>query len=765
LKYPYNQLIFPLKMPGVKVPEKYDFEIDSGGDTIEDSFLTSSKITSFKEEETKTASNKNFAPITPKTDFAIRQANHLVERICRDNGVEAPKFSFSQCLIGQEDEIVNWSTSKHTSVLRLAEYLHKRGQIERDYSLSLQKLNRHIVQTGDTDERLGQLIVMGEKTAAGHMDWARKISEERIIEELKALYGENDEQRKHLLADLKKLRSIWTKAVGAFEKVRKNKDKAVKSADSAQLALDTAVSRGNTSKFTISKLQEDVYVKSERARTAREEYNRAMTALTSRQVEIFKEQIPQCLEGFEKMERSRIAVVRASMISLAQVHTAVADVEIESGERWLKSLIALSTDDEIEMFIRNVEEQSNGTKIIEEDYDFEGVEEQNQKEKEKQEIPTERPNSHLESRETLKQDSPERERAGLYSCFNNLTNSESDLLKVSVEIEGINDPLALKERKDKIEKLQVKLRQQLEALERMEQAYGQQSDSGNEATLEAVKASMRGIRNEILDNEAMIEQIVDKLSKIPGEKAVLLDRVDPMSSILEELNRLDQLRNNNANVRTRNIQQQQPRPTQTVQKKKALSRSFEDILREGDSSAVFPESASPNATGLKLPGTQWTVSSINKSNEEVNKLTTGDYFCADECKEEDLITDRMLLSGNRRKSGSGSGEIIGSLGQMKSLRRKSIGQSTLISSAISNGTPIQQQQRQQQKQSNLIPKNRQELFKVQALYNFIGRKETDELDLRTGEILGIYDSNGEWWEAENDAGIRGYIPFNYVIKI
>ena len=228
-------------MPGVKVPEKID--IDLGGKASEESLLGLSKINSFKGEESNQGNVNNFAPITPRTDFAIRQANHLVERICRDHGVEAPKFSFSKSLIGQEDQIVNWSSSKHTSMLRLAEYLHKRGQIERDYSIAIQKLNRHVVQTGDTDERLGQLIVMGEKTAAGHMDWARKIGEERIIEELKALCGDNDEQRKYLLAELKKFRATWSKAVGAFEKVRKNKDKALKAADSAQLALDTAVSR------------------------------------------------------------------------------------------------------------------------------------------------------------------------------------------------------------------------------------------------------------------------------------------------------------------------------------------------------------------------------------------------------------------------------------------------------------------------------------------------------------------------------------------
>ena len=33
------------------------------------------------------------------------------------------------------------------------------------------------------------------------------------------------------------------------------------------------------------------------------------------------------------------------------------------------------------------------------------------------------------------------------------------------------------------------------------------------------------------------------------------------------------------------------------------------------------------------------------------------------------------------------------------------------------------------------------------------------------KILSVFDASGEWWEAENEAAARGYIPFNYVIRI
>lgn len=719
-------------MPTVLVPESFE---SSKTNSAKSSVEEYSQINSLP--NTLSASS-TIPPITPRTDFAIRQANNLVERICRENGVEAPKYSFAGCLSGQENQISSFSATKHTSVLRMAEYLHKRGQIERDYAVSIQKLNRSIVQTGDTDERLGQLIVMGEKTAASHMDWARKIGEHRIVEDLKTLCGENEERRRYLLAELRKTRAIWSKAVGAFEKVRKNRDKALKAADSAQLALDTAISRGNASKTALARLQEDAQQKNERAQAARDEYARAMAALTQRQSSIFKEQIPQCMEGFEKMERTRIAAVRSSLIQMAQVHLAVSDVEMESGQRWLKSLISLSIDDEIEMFIDSVEERSVPSRIMEDDYEI-GGEEPEDRDREESRNDAQQPGSS----------------DGFYHSSANLTGSESDLLRLSsLEIDDSSDPSILKERRDKLAALQIKLTHQIEALEKMQEAYAQPDDSGNQATLEAVRTSIRGISREFSDNSAMIEQIDAKLSNLRDESsnndsnhynyrssATTSNMRNPMESILEELNRLDQRRAPSTggpikmNLVISSGQENKRKPRQ--QKQKSLSRSFDDILNSGEAAdlAALDESASPKATGLKLPGTQWTAASIFKSNEEIAR---GDYFCAED-EEEEAVERFIAAEGPPRAR---------SPGQIQSPRRKSLSQSTPSDSA-----------------NILVPEHRQALFPVQALYNFIGRKETDELDLRTGEILSVYEASGEWWEAENEAGARGYIPFNYIIRI
>lgn len=768
-------------MPTLKVPES--FGIDSNQSFGEVSLLESSKINAYnnsREQQKNINGAKKSAKssaITPKTEFAMRQANHLVERICREHGVEAPNISFANCLQGQEDEIAHWSDGKHDSVLRLAEYMHKRGQIERDYSLSIQKLNRNIMQSEDTDERLGQLIVMGEKTATSHMDFARKIEEERIVEDLKILCVENEEQRRNLLVEIRKLRGIWTKAVGAFEKVRKNRDKALKAVDSAQLALENALSRGNANKNTLFKLKEEVNQKLERARVAREEYNQAMNGLTKRQSEIFKERIPKCFEGFEKMERSRIAAVRASLINLAQVNLAIANVEIESSQRWLKSLVSISIDDEIENFVRSVEEE-NGHVVQEINFEDEAAVEEN-------ETTT---SAKIHENESLELSQKNNNKLYIDS---NLTNSETDLLTAAVDcgLEEKVDPKTLKERKEKIERVQVKLRQQLEALERMEQAYTEQEESNNLATLEAIRSSKRVISREIEENANLFVQIEMRLACLPpSNNNFLNDHVNPMTSILEELNKLDQRRGESqfkkeSSLEEFNLQKKQ-KQVSIGPPKKSLSRSFEEILNDnGDEGLVREAVASPKATGLKLPGAQWTAAAIIRSNEEINsdmklKNKDDDFYCAEEEEEEEerLLIERRNFRNRLGSAGSEESKRSSRKQSTQFTARKSIGQSTPNVSASRKTSPksiddstFQSYSKSLNNKSEnncvMIPQNNQELFKVRALYNFIGRKETDELDLRVDEILGIFEASGEWWEAENEVGVRGYVPFNYVIKI
>lgn len=57
------------------------------------------------------------------------------------------------------------------------------------------------------------------------------------------------------------------------------------------------------------------------------------------------------------------------------------------------------------------------------------------------------------------------------------------------------------------------------------------------------------------------------------------------------------------------------------------------------------------------------------------------------------------------------------------------------------------------------------LFKVKALYDFLGNYAEGELPLYTGDIINVYDTTyKDWWKGEN-RGMVGIFPNNYVEKI
>ncbi|OUM67114.1 hypothetical protein PIROE2DRAFT_58943 [Piromyces sp. E2] len=76
-------------------------------------------------------------------------------------------------------------------------------------------------------------------------------------------------------------------------------------------------------------------------------------------------------------------------------------------------------------------------------------------------------------------------------------------------------------------------------------------------------------------------------------------------------------------------------------------------------------------------------------------------------------------------------------------------------SSSSISSPVPQQSSQQIKP----------LFKVKALYDFLGNYAEGELPLYCGDIINVYDTTyKDWWKGEN-RGMVGIFPNNYVEKI
>lgn len=67
-------------------------------------------------------------------------------------------------------------------------------------------------------------------------------------------------------------------------------------------------------------------------------------------------------------------------------------------------------------------------------------------------------------------------------------------------------------------------------------------------------------------------------------------------------------------------------------------------------------------------------------------------------------------------------------------------------------------------QADVPPKAEGALFMCRAEFDFDGQ-ESDELTLRTGDILTVYQLVEDWYEGVNAAGQRGIFPANHVVQL
>ncbi len=723
------------------------------------------------------------------SDFSARQANHLVERICQTNGIEAPSYTFARCLSTNPHRALHWSTQKHECLVKLAEYLSKRAAVEQEYAQSLKKLNRQWMQYAEEDERFSQLLVMGEKTATGHADFARKILGERVPEELKALCHEHEGHRRTLQGALKTQQELWKRAVGTFERVRKNKDRAQAAADASQLAYQRAAPAATLGQKR--RLEADVEEKNRKALLAREDYNQAARVLLGKKGEIYGDHVPRLLESLERMERARIVGVRSVLVSLAQGQLAFAEVEVEGGERWLRSLVSQGVDDEIEEFIKS---GPHGDQLL-----IDGMENDGKQ--------SDRTNTSatLDSSFTNStNNTASTNTTPLLSSF--MSQSQRDLSSL------LNDNWhGLIQQRDQLQATLQKLQIQLAGLQKMHESFAGQPESQ-----EAVLQGLQLVEKEIEGSEELLGAVEQKLMKMPKELDLpLTNGPNPLSPIRSALQRLEEFDAASKQKKQQQLKQFQV-PIVPKQRKKALSKSFEDVLADMSLTSGFEsfdeasqfEQMKPVESFPKLPGMQWTRSRSNSVSVKEEIIQNRSNF---RCELDEVEFESRRASLKREAEG----EISKHLSELMNLKQTAIAPEPELEyverfapkpsqtySIEDEKEPIEpavqkwnthdlvdlrpkweELQKLRQPEFNKTEKaissssnfvnatatatttTSNYLFKVQALYPFKGETENDELDLETGEILSVLDSEGEWWMAENEVGAKGYIPFNYVIKL
>ena len=811
----------PIEMPPAAVHETEDLS------SIDDSLASSQSSAIPAKPQQKPSS---ITHLQPASDFSARQSAHLVERICQDHGIEAPRYTFARSLCANHDRALHWSSTKHESLLKLADYLSRRAGVEAEYAQALQKLNRQTIQYAEADERFSQVLVMAEKTATGHADFARKITTERVPEELRTLCHEHEAHRKALQSEIKAQQEAWKRAIVAFERIRKSKERAQAAADAAQLAVHRAAGTGGVAHRR--RLEADCEEKLRRAALAREDYSHAASALLSKKKEIFGDQLPRLLDSLERMERARIGALRAVLVGLAQGQLAFAEIEVEGGERWLRAVVAEGVDEEIETFIRSGPHGDLDLGLDEEHGRDDGM------------------------KSSMDNTSTNSTNAQSSTTLTSNTTHTTSVVPDDLLADSWND---LKQQKDALTASLQKLEIQLAGLHKMHASFHGQAESQA-----AVQQGLEVVQGEIERSSALLKAVEEKMGRVPRELELpLTNSGNPLSPIRSALKMLGEIGTGVTGGKGNALDTIADATTAAVpaipkQRKKALSKSFEEILSIGEmglaEAALVDESVlerdvpvveREDTASSKLPGMQWSRSrsnsaiamvddsmieesvSINASTSTTSNLTNQSTLFAqsslenvfnsrrafrceldaselasrrqslkEESKEamkknlEELFSSQQqqrivdekepvepltlnehepvdlrpkwkeMIEGKSDRgasdlNGKGASDLIGKGASTVNSNIASTIQST-VNATIQSST-IQSTQS--------TTSTAKALFKVQALYPFKGEPDNDELDLKTGEVLAVLDAEGEWWMAENEGGVRGYIPFNYVIKL
>jgi hypothetical protein len=663
--------------------------------------------------------NGLFPVLSPEAELAMKKTSHLVERICERHGVSAQAPGFASGAV-DADELVAWSGIGHGGAARIAEYLQRRVQLEKDYAAGLQRLNRStMAAAGDASahERLGELVVMSERTAAGHADFAARIDGERIAAELRAMISGNEEARRSLVNEIKRHRAAWRRAVTAFEKVHRSCERTVGAELAAYEILRSPANGTVHSQSTLRRLQADYQQKRVKGNEARAAFAEAREALNARHREIFTVHLPGCYGALERLERARLAATRAALLRTAQAQLAMARAVLDDGSRWVQRLVEESVDDEIGRFVRAARGEGAAempldalplAETTEGDMAGAAVEVTCYEHEHEHEpvidltVPEETPDAHTE---------------------------EQTAVPVTGSAFAGDDRRVLEAREQALLLHLEKLEQQRAGLARMRDAYntGDAHDADARAaivdSLQAVEKELKAARR--LERGLVVDAGQETESRNEGSLEAFAESsaLDSYAEILTALQKIEQ--------EAAGLEQKAPRPRAAIrvakEKKKCLSKSFEDVMRAASEEpgpgigAGLGAGAVGPLRNTKLPGSQ-------------------------------NVTEE-LHAANRPTAGRSRSASLSTPNPDPSLQRGSSPQPLEIEEP-------QQLQDTEPRTDRLVP-----LFRVQALYNFAGRRETDELDLHTGEVLMVLSDEGEWWEAENGRGERGYIPFNYVLRL
>jgi len=258
--------------------------------------------------------------------------------------------SFASELWDQFEEVYRKVAGGKEFTTGIADFVHKRVALEREYSKKLQALCKA------TDKEIGTTFTAWtsikdetENISKKHAELAESFTfqvEEPLQSFLRdtkksrtALY----EQGKKITKDVQSAESKANTAKISFEQARKKQDEAKDEVEKATM--------NNQPSPAIEKLNKKLKLETKKAVSADRKYSEAVDTCRALQDKFYDEEMPRILEEFESMEKNRLERTKICFQAYVELQTGVAPEIVSSCDRMRINITNISSATDLQQFI------------------------------------------------------------------------------------------------------------------------------------------------------------------------------------------------------------------------------------------------------------------------------------------------------------------------------------------------------------------------------------------------------------------------------
>lgn len=257
---------------------------------------------------------------------------------------------FAEELWDQFEEVYKKVATGKEFATGVADFVHKRSAIEKEYARKLQALTR-------STEKEGWTLMQGWQSIKAETDnIAKKHSELsesllfQVEEPVQTFLKESRKQRNAIrdagrksLKDLQAAESRKEACKQSFEQARKKQDETKAEYEQA--------SANNQQSPHIEKIAKKMKMDSKKAAGADKKYSESVDAFRHLQDKFYDEEMPRLLDDYYRMEQSRMEAILQAFRSYVDLQRGISPEVLASCERMAKNVDSINLQSDLQAFV------------------------------------------------------------------------------------------------------------------------------------------------------------------------------------------------------------------------------------------------------------------------------------------------------------------------------------------------------------------------------------------------------------------------------